>query len=171
MALSYKKIASQELTTTTASVVFTSIPQTYTDLMVRFTARANTADTNVNVYLRFNGDNAGVYSSRQMSWYSTATNYNQSVSGRTQIDNGPWATGANITSNVFASNTVYVPRYTQVIPHQVSILGGINNGATNSWAIDTAGLYSVSDAIVTVALFPYSGSFVAGSNFYLYGIA
>lgn len=171
MANTYQLIASSVLTTTTASVTFSSIPQTYSDLVVRMIARTNTADTNVNVYLRVNNDSTTNYSSTSMSFYGSSQNYNQNIN-RSQLDNGPWASGANLDANGFASNTVYIANYTNSLDKQISVFGGLFNQSTSqAWAIDESGLYRGTSPITSIQLPPYSGSYVAGSSFYLYGLA
>ena len=47
-----------------SSIDFTSIPSTYTDLCLKVSARSTATDTNVNMYVKFNGSTSG-YSGRQ----------------------------------------------------------------------------------------------------------
>lgn len=56
----FESIATTTLSTTTASVTFSSIPATYTHLQVRITALGDTA-TGYDVTMRFNSDTASNY--------------------------------------------------------------------------------------------------------------
>lgn len=170
MAATFQIISSTVLTTTTASVTFSSIPQTYKDLMVYIVGATNLADTNVNLYVRLNGDGSANYSSIQMSYYGTGANYNIN-SGSSQFTNGPWASGTTMTANMFASNTMYIPNYTNSFNKQIPVYGGLASSSVRSYAIDTATSYRGTSPITSILIQGYSGSFVAGSSFYLYGIA
>jgi hypothetical protein len=171
MATTYQLIQTYQLTTTTASVTFSSIPQTYQDLIVRFTARTNTADTNVNMNTIFNGATTTLYSGIQQSYYSSAPNYNL-ASGQASINQAPWAAGANITTSSFAGTELYISNYTSTTwQKQVYGLAGIvSTGTGLGWAIDSSNLWRGTSAISSITLTPYSGSLLSGSNFYLYGI-
>lgn len=59
-AATYTPIATTTITSATTSVVFNSIPQTYTDL--RVVVQGVAAGSNTSTYLRFNGDTTSSYS-------------------------------------------------------------------------------------------------------------
>jgi hypothetical protein len=170
MATTYQIITSTVLTTTTASVTFSSIPQTYKDLMVYIVAATDLADTNVNLFVRMNGDSSSNYGSQQMSYYGTGVNYNIN-SNRSQFDNGPWGSGTTMTANMFASNYMYFANYTNSLNKQVSVYGGLASSSVRAYAVDEAVSYRGTSPITSITIPPYSGNFVAGSSFYLYGIA
>lgn len=173
MATTYTLITKYELDATTASVTFSSIPQTYKDLIVRIVARATVADQNVNLYVRFNGDSSTNYSSISGSFYNTGENWNIN-STRSQLDNGPWASGANCATYFFGTNTMYIANYTNSLSKQISVLGAVGKNASagsGQWVVDESALYRGTSAITSITIPPYSGSFEAGSKFYLYGLA
>jgi hypothetical protein len=170
MANTYTLISSNTLSTTTASVTFSSIPQTYNDLVLKVSARADTVDTNVNIYIQFNGNTTGTnYNGLLYGYYSSANNYNQ-ILNRNQMDYGLWASGANILTNMFAANEVYIPNYTSSMFKVLGAQGIIENNSSTGWALMTSSLWRQTAAITTILMQPYSGSFLAGSTFWLYGI-
>jgi len=62
MANTYTLIESQVLGSSAASVTFSAIPATYTDLVLRYSARHNNAFSISQVLITFNGDTAANYS-------------------------------------------------------------------------------------------------------------
>jgi hypothetical protein len=170
MAGTFDLISSTVLTTTTASVTLSSIPQTYKDLVLYIVARNDTADTNVNLYARINADGGANYSSITNSFYGTSANYNIN-SGSTQFTMGPWGAGTTMTADMFASNTMYFPNYTNSLNKQISTFGGMGSSSVRAYAIDTATSYRGTSPITSITIPPYTGNFVAGTSFYLYGLA
>jgi hypothetical protein len=62
VATTYEPIATTTLTGTSTSIVFSSIPQTYTDLVVIFTGTNTTANNAMSLEVEMNGDSASNYS-------------------------------------------------------------------------------------------------------------
>jgi hypothetical protein len=58
----YEPIATQTLASAAASITFSSIPATYTDLKISFTGKHSTTGSGDNLVIRFNGDTAANYS-------------------------------------------------------------------------------------------------------------
>lgn len=56
MANTYTLISSNTLTSSAASVTFSSIPATYTDLVLRISSRTDAAGATATVAAQFNGD-------------------------------------------------------------------------------------------------------------------
>lgn len=170
MAYTYQLIASYKLTSTTASVTFGSIPQTYTDLEVRISARGDFADTNENVIARLNGTSTASYQNGQLSYYSSAINYNTSFNG-TYFNNGPYIAGANLPANVFGMDSFYLPDYTNSTTYKaVKGFTALTKDTGTGWAVDWHGGLGNSAAVTSITLAPYSGNYLSGSNFYLFGI-
>jgi hypothetical protein len=170
MANTYTLISSNTLSATTASVTFSSIPQTYNDLVLKVSARADTVDTNVNIYIQFNGNTTGSnYNGLQYGYYSANNNYNE-VFNRNQMDYGLWASGANILTNMFAANEVYIPNYTSSMLKVLGAQGIIENNSSSGWALMTSSEWRQTAAVTSILMQPYSGNFLAGSTFWLYGI-
>jgi hypothetical protein len=137
--------------------------------VLRLSARTDTVDTNVNIQTRFNGDTATNYSGilLQGNGSGAATSLQ---SAQTYTPKGPWADGANMTVTTFSNDEMYIPSYTASQNKPVGGFGVIENNATSGFDIAYAQLWRNTAAITTILLTPYSGNFVSGSSFYLYGI-
>jgi hypothetical protein len=168
MANTYTLISSNTLSSSAASVTFSSIPATYTDLVLRMSVRSDIADSYVNIYVSYNG-NASNYSETYMAGNGTSA-----VSGRGSANpyflQAVWSEGTSWTSNTFASSELYIPNYAGSANKVASAFGAAENNATAARVTTTATLWSNTSAISSINLQPYSGNFVSGSSFYLYGI-
>jgi hypothetical protein len=149
----------------TASFNFTSIPSTYTDLVVKASIRGEYADNWMDCYLRFNGSSTS-YSDRVLyGTGSAAASLSESAAGiNFRVD------GSVPTANTFASIDAYIPNYLSSNYKSVSADVVTENNGTAAIAQLVAGLWSNTAAINQVTLFPNSGSWVQYSTAYLYGI-
>jgi hypothetical protein len=168
----YTLISSQVLGSSTQLVTFSSIPQTYKDLVLKFSARTDRASEGDALVIAFNSLSA-VYSGTGManlnngqnSWQATTTNaYNY-------IFCDYLLTASTATTNTFGSAEVYLPNYTSTANKPVSVFAATeNNGSFQELGV-VAGLYQAGAAISTVKVYSQTGAnFIAGSSFYLYGI-
>lgn len=162
-----KLIESKTLGSAQASIEFTSIPQTYTDLVLLFTFRSNsTDDPNEDQSIRFNGSSSN-YSYRVLFGNGSSAG---SFSGTSKIWLG--ARGSNsTTSNTFTNNLVYIPNYTASTNKSVSADSVSENNGTNANQSIVAGLWSDSAAITSISIFAGSGqNLLAGCSASLYGV-
>jgi len=153
-----------------SSVTFTSIPQTFTDLVVKWSARVtDTATDSVQVVLQFNGDTGSNYSRRSLYGDGGAAG---SSSATTTFMRFGWASTNGNTANTFGQGEFYVPNYTGSSQKSVSADGVAESNATQYiYAGLHAGLWTGTSAISSITLSVPSWSFVQYSTFYLYGIA
>jgi hypothetical protein len=165
-------ISNQTLATSAASVTFSSIPQTYTDLVLRFSARCNEATISTNLLVEFNGDylSPTTYSDTYLSG-NGSTPTSSKVSNDTAFTPFFSIDGNSATANTFGNGEVYIPNYTSTTNKPISNFGvGESNATAVSMSI-VAGLYRTSSAITQIALYPNNlGNLVSGSSFALYGI-
>jgi len=167
----YTLISSNVLSSSAASVTFSAIPATYTDLVIRASARTDRADYEDYCYVRFNGDTSSLYSltdlKAQGGSASSAQFSNQS--GNFFF----YATASTATANTFGSEEVYVPSYTASQSKPFSLFTVSENNSSTNHTIDVnAGLYRSNTAISSITMQSYnSANFVSGSSFYLYGIS
>jgi hypothetical protein len=156
-------IESKTLTSTQASIELTSIPQTFTDLVLLTSTRGNGA-SEVAVAISFNDSTTGFTSRRLLgsgSSAETATFTNGAFSG-TQ--------GTN-TTDIFESTTCYIPNYTGSTNKSFSSDHVTEANATTAFQAIFAGLWSNTAAITKITITPIGGaSFVAGSLVSLYGV-
>lgn len=168
----YSLIASSTLTSAQASVNFTSIPNTYTDLVLRLNARTDLASNGADLAVRFNSNSATDYSSTWIYANTSPTASRQSSSTYYRIYQT--ANGTADTASVFGPTEIYIARYASTGYKPMWAFGASENLSGASWTVTTnAGLYIQASAISSINIFPVSTSgynFVANSTFYLYGI-
>jgi hypothetical protein len=171
MPATYTLISSNVLTSSAASVTFSAIPATYTDLVLRISSRSDLADGAVNVYTTFNSINSGYSSTFIRGDGSSASSGRESA--RTRWEQLNWTIGTNFGSNIFASFEIYIPSYLSSTNKPIGVFGVLeDNTATVSRGVQaSAGLLSNTATVSSITMQPYSGNFVSGSSFYLYGIS
>jgi hypothetical protein len=172
MPSTYTLISSNVLSSSAASVTFSAIPSTYTDLVVRISARTDQASTTAYLTYKLNGGGTGLQSETYLGGTGSTTE-----SGRTTNSNGGIGSqgfislsGNSATANSFGSVEIYIPSYTA---SQNKPTGNFGVGESNIAAMQmgiTAGLWRNTAAVTTIAFSPSGSNFLTGSSFYLYGI-
>jgi len=153
---------------TSASLDFTSIPNTFDDLCIVSSTRTVKTGVNDIISLGFNGSTPGL----GLRLEGVMVNGSQFVGSDATVMGG-YTTSSGATGSVFSNNVLYIPNYTNSANKSWSLSGGLMN---NSSSLVTAhgfatGIWSNSAVINRVTLAPYtSGSFVQYSTAYLYGI-
>lgn len=165
------------ITTTTvgaggaASIDFTSIPGTYTDLLLVFATRDTTSGTTDGGFaLRFNSDSGSNYAHRHLggNGSSAASGSSSAFSLFYNVGYGgdPYA---GTTANTFGNVSIYIPNYAGSTAKAMSADAvGETNGTTAYQSI-TAGSWSGTAAITAIKLLPAT-LFAQYSTASLYGI-
>jgi hypothetical protein len=150
-----------------ASIDFTSIPSTYTDLVVKCSIRDTTGGVGAYLYLRFNNDSGSNYSSKTIEGNGSAAN---SYSNTSQTKMLFWNTnGGGATSNTFGNAELYVPNYLSSNQKSVSMDTVAETNATVQYMDLVAGIWTGTSAINQLTLLPDAG-FAQYSTAYLYGV-
>ena len=170
MPVTYQLISSNVLSSSAASVTFSAIPSTYTDLVLRTSVRTDKASTTADLNVRVNGNTSSVYSRiRLRGSGSSATSQLESSQTYLHIDQG--ADGNTATSNTFASNEFYFPSYLSSANKPLSVFSAQENNSTTAYLIAAAGLIQDTNPITSILVYTEGAvNFVSGSSFYLYGI-
>jgi len=170
MANTYTLISSNVLASSTASVTFSSIPATYTDLVLRISARSDTSAVTQQVWLQFNSNTSAIYSYIALSGNgSVAQNAIGSSLTSTRVIGG--ANGNTATANTFGSSEIYIPSYAATQNKQIGSFGVSETNATSSNLGVNAGLFLNTTAISSITILPSTSlNWLTGSSFYLYGI-
>jgi len=167
MPSTYSLISSNVLSSSAASVTFSAIPSTYTDLVVRFSARGSVAAEQLTLAVRFNSDTATNYSYTLL--FGTG-----SAAGSLNNPNNDYVLGLGngntSTSTTFSNGEIYIPSYTVSQNKPISASQVYENNATSARIQAEAGLWRNTAAITSVSLTATSGNISAESSFYLYGI-
>jgi hypothetical protein len=170
MANTYTLIASNTVGSGgSATISFTSIPATYTDLCLQLSIR--TADTGLvydGIKVTFNGSSSG-YSDRMVYGDgSSATSANTSGSS-TRFH---YATTNLATSSTFCNTFLYITNYAGSNYKSISSDSVTENNGTAVITVLNAALWSNTAAITSVSLTSNSGAnFTQYSTAYLYGIS
>jgi len=171
MANTYKLIEAKTLTATAASVTFTTIPQTYTDLILKISARSTStagADIYANLKIQFNSDTGNNYNGILLF-----TNLGSPGSGSYTSQPGnlfSYANGNVTTASTFSNMEIYIPNYTGSNQKVYSVDGVVENNASNGFVEMAAERWTGTSAITTIDVVSLYGLHTANSNFYLYGI-
>lgn len=150
---------------------FTSIPQTYTDLLIFVSAR--TASTTYESYrIYFNGTDSNI--SGRYSLSSAPTSGGNPSTSTTAYGYLGSIGGSTITSNTFTNTMIYIPGYTSSNTKTYQSNSTSPNSGSNSYLEIVAGTWTGTNAITQVTLKPDgvggTNTFVQHSTAYLYGI-
>ena len=162
MANTYFLIEAKTLASAAASVTFSSIPQTYTDIKFVLSLRSATADTRDSIYIKPNNSTSNLtYRYIRSDGSSVSSN----TLDRVDID------AANATANTFGNLEIYIPNYASANYKSFSIDTVTENNAVEAYAGLHAWLWSDTTAISSMVFANLSAAnFVTNSTFYLYGI-
>ena len=144
-----------------ASIDFTSIPSTWTDLVLKVSGRSTTTDEYATI--GFNGSTAS-FSGRYLYGNGSTT-----ASGT--LVPIVYTCSSGSTASTFGNGEVYIPNYAGSTNKSMSIDSTTENNGTTISMILQAGLWSNTAAINRVTL-THSGSgvFAQYSTAYLYGV-
>jgi hypothetical protein len=166
MATTYEAIATVTVGSGgAANMEFTSIPQTYTDLVIKASTRTNYGTQADACILQFNSNSSSYSMIRLQGSGSAASSNSNTTNIRAVTDED------NATANTFGSWEAYVPNYTLSNNKSVSLDSVMENNATAAEQNLVAGLWSNTAAITSIKLLPLNGTaFKQYSTATLYGI-
>ena len=173
MPANYVLLGKVNLAASAASVTLNNIPQSgYTDLKIVMSARSTQASYRTDIGWYFNSSSAdSTYSFKKVVAYEGGAVSSGFVS-TTYVNTSALVSGDNATSNTFGSLELYVPNYLSSNNKSYSYewTAEINSGASYILGFN-AGLWANTSAINSITFVTASGSFIANSTFYLYGLA
>lgn len=146
-----------------ATIDFTGIPQTYTDLVVKYSLR--NSSTSQGALIRFNGSATG-YAERSLYGTGSAVAAYSQTASSIEVN---YATISTQTTSTFANGEMYIPNYTSSKYKSVSIDDVQENNATASYMLLNGALWSDISPINSITL-TSGNSFVQYSTATLYGI-
>jgi hypothetical protein len=168
MPTTMKLIAKTTLGSAAANIEFTSIPGTYTDLLVVLSTRSSRASTNDNIKVRFNGASTD----SNFTWRNLYGDGTTAISGTgSSFGFVSDCNAANNTSNTFTSVEVYIPNYAGSTNKSFSVTQAHEQNGTTAYTGVNAGLWSQTSAITSMNFLLTTGpNFVTNSSAFLYGI-
>lgn len=159
MALTYDPIATTTLGSAAASHTFSSIPATYTDLIMVISAKSTTDSY---VKIQYNGDTA--------SNYSTTSIYGGSGGAGSKRGSNMtyWQTFYNYNGGDWTTQIFHIFNYANTTTFKTAILR--ENAPQYEVGANVGMWRKTPEAINSIKIETVSGNFNSGSTFTLYGI-
>lgn len=153
-----------------STVTFSSIPNTYRDLIVRVRGRGDTGSTFTSPLLRFNGDTSSNYDYEDAHWFGSATSFGQTT-GASSLLLGYIPAGSSNTGLAGITETLIADyRGTVFFKSTNTLLSGPLSTSSNAFGGGQfSGSWQNTNAITAVEVLLSAGNFVNGSVVSLYG--
>jgi len=166
------KLQTVSLSSTQSSVSFSNIPQTYTDLVVKISARSSAAAVGDNLQVTFNGSSSGytglrIYSNPNSGSSPLSYTWSNTYGLVGIVDAG------NETGSTFSNIEMTIPNYTSNNYKIYSVDSAEENVASANAFIEIDAMTWANTAPITSMTFAVSTSpntFASGSEFTLYGV-
>ena len=157
----YVALATQTLGSAAASVTFSSISGSYTDLIL--VANAQTTTNQDALRAQFNSDTATNYSYTQLYGLGTSTGSNRGTSQTgVRLSNGAPNSGSE-----FGVSISHIMNYSNSTTYKSILSRTVSSYITSSFV----GLWRSTSAITSITVYPENGGNIfTGSSFTLYGI-
>jgi len=151
-----------------ASIEFTSIPATYTDLQIFLSSRSLQGNIYGGGALQFNADTGSNYRWKRLRGSGTSSGSDQ-ANPATAITN--WdVVGANATANIFSNIQIYIPNYRVAVQKAITVnYTGEHNGSEAHMGF-VGGTWTNTGVITSIKLFSSGGNLIEHSSATLYGI-
>jgi hypothetical protein len=161
MPSTYTPIATTTLGTAASSVTFSSIPSTYTDLILVSNAILASGGA-ANLWCRFNGDNSTNYSTTYIAGNGTAASSSRDTSATES-----WV--GRLSSSNWTSSIASIQNYANTTTFKTSISRGND---TSGLVIAYVSLWRATPAAINSLVLTNSSAvnFSIGSTFTLYGV-
>jgi len=168
MPATYEKIATNTLGSTASEVIFSSIPATYTDLILIVCARSTSTGTANALNMQYNSDTGTNYGLVDM--YGTGSNAtNTEKYGNISFSDCGRLASAASSSTAPGVNIVHIFIYKNTVTNKTSIARSAA-GNESYRTYEAVSAWRNNAAITSIRLFPTSDTFASGSTFTLYGI-
>lgn len=154
-----------------ATIDFTAIPSTYTDLVLKMSLRTNRVAADIDeALMTFNGATSN-FSFRYIWGFGSGTPSSDNGSAQAAIYGISTSDNAN-TASTFGNLEIYIPNYAGSTNKSFSVDAVTENNATTANTSLLAGLWSSSAAITSIKFAPRIGTlFTQYSTAYLYGVS
>ena len=159
MPATYDKITAYTAPSAVSSYTFTSIPATYTDLVVVIAATSDTGGSRA-LFMQYNSDTGTNYSQTYLNGDGTTA-----ASGRGSNAN-QISELLSITPSNPAQSNISIQNYANTTTYKTSV----NRGNSMNQVAASVGLWRSTAAITAIKFMPSGGNFNTGSTFTLYGI-
>ena len=158
-----------------ASIDFTSIPSTYTDLVVKLSTKISVVSSSTTFYylnMQINSS-TGTYTSRRIYGVGSISTPYSNSGNTTNYSSIAFSNDSRTpAANTFNNTEIYIPNYAGSNAKSFSTDGVTEGNESSAVASFVAGLWSGTAAITSLSFTPESGggNFVQYSTAYLYGV-
>lgn len=152
-----------------SSIDFTSIPATYTDLVIKASLRDSGSVGTAGIQVRLNGATTN-YSVKRLYANALGPDIGSDSSTRSGYLSIGYADSASKTANTFGNLEFYLPNYAGSNYKSTSTDSTPEENGTNVYFAFYAGLWSSTAAVNQVTLYTDGSGFAQYSTAYLYGI-
>ena len=157
----YEPIATATASGSTDTITFSSIPQTYTDLVLINNAASSSGSAYI--YARYNSDSGSNYSRTEL-----VGNGSTASSGRNSSENYGWFGGTSLSTSFDYNSIVNIMNYSNTTTNK-TILIRANRASEQTAAV--VSLWRSTSAITSMTVTLNGVNFASGSTFTLYGIS
>jgi hypothetical protein len=159
--------------TSQTQISFTSIPQTFTHLQLRISARSSIAVNGHDLNMTTNLSSGSNYTNHVLAGDGATASSNVGYGTPSTLSLVSWVPGANLASGIFGSSIIDIVDYTDTTKNKTfkTISGYDANGSGQVNFM--SGMVMNTGAINAIYFFVGGGggNIVSGSSFNLYGIA
>jgi hypothetical protein len=155
-----------------ATITFSSIPQTYKHLQIRYLAKnATTSGTDQSIYTQFNGDTGSNYAWHRLYGYNTSVSADNSTS-QTQGFAGFCITSTSGYGGMYSVGILDILDYTSTTKNKTSksLTGSDGNSGFGDVGLTSSLWFPSTPAAITSINLVSSADFVQYSQFALFGI-
>jgi len=173
-------LAHTDLSSSQASIEFTSISSAYEHLVVEMKVRDDTTATRNGMSLQFNGDTGSNYnySYWRLDGSGTSTTGNKAFSATSADFIGSVATDSSLNhADTFGTISLWIPFYSSTTGYKgwwgSSGMWGRSSNLIGSWLGESWGIWKSTAAINSIKLYSSGAgaNFVSGTEITLYGIS
>jgi DNA-binding GntR family transcriptional regulator len=152
-----------------ATIDFTSIPNTYTDLVLKWSIRSASASW-ANLSIKLN-NSTSTYTMRYLQGSGSAASSYSATTNPDNLFNG-YNPGTTQTSSTFSNGELYLPNYAGSAYKSYSADNVAETNASTAYMHLVADLWSSTSAVNQITIYDTNGANLAQySSAYLYGVS
>jgi hypothetical protein len=166
----YEPIATTLLTSTSATITFSNIPQGYKHLQIRGIARNTDSTAGSYANIRLNGDANSNYATHIMGVFSPTVKSSYAYTSATSLTEMVYCNGGGSTAAAFGGTVLDIIEYTNTNKYK-TLRGftGWQNNTTGNFLFNS-GLWMSTAAINSIVITSAAGVFSINTRFSLYGL-
>lgn len=163
MATTYTPIATQTITTAVSNITFSSIPNTYTDLVIIGSAQTTVNGTSA-IIMKFNSSPTPLWSLTNMQGNGTSA-----TSGRSSTQDA-YFYGGNCAASGTSAFSTWQANIFNYANTSIGTTAITRVGIASDLTKNVVGYWATTDAVSSILIGSDNGNLNVGSTFTIYGI-